>query len=78
MDFACACDNPDIFPLFGLAGAHVFLQDVNGNITCDYAIVVTGSKSIWPSYLNEYGSDSSTSIEAPETNKYVRKLSPPL
>lgn len=46
MDFACACDNPDIFPLFGLAGAHVFLQDVNGNITCDYAIVVTGSKSI--------------------------------
>ncbi|EHA99174.1 Myosin-XVI [Heterocephalus glaber] len=57
MHIACACDNPDIVLLLVLAGANVFLQDVNGNIPLDYAVEGTESSSILLAYLDENGVD---------------------
>ncbi|XP_048197054.1 unconventional myosin-XVI [Perognathus longimembris pacificus] len=57
MHIACACDNPDIVLLLLLAGANVFLQDVNGNIPLDYALEGTESSSILLTYLDDNGVD---------------------
>uniref|UniRef100_A0A8C9RQH2 Myosin XVI n=1 Tax=Scleropages formosus TaxID=113540 RepID=A0A8C9RQH2_SCLFO len=56
---ACACDSPETVLLL-LAGANLWLQDINGKVPLDYAVEGTETSYILLKYLEEKGKNSST------------------
>ncbi|XP_066542846.1 unconventional myosin-XVI isoform X1 [Hoplias malabaricus] len=57
---ACACDHADMVLLLLLAGVNVLLQDVNGNLSLDYATEGSESSYILIKHLEENGVDVSS------------------
>ncbi|KPP72823.1 unconventional myosin-XVI-like, partial [Scleropages formosus] len=57
---ACACDSPETVLLLLVAGANLWLQDINGKVPLDYAVEGTETSYILLKYLEEKGVDVST------------------